>query len=137
MEMEKEFKRVEQEKFNIVGLVVVSDKEESVIQQIRFTLEDENTLTYKPSKMIEKEFFIKKVPVIKKQLKALGLEELPEKIVFMNNLISKNGSVSIITDYTEMTAENDELGKKSYKFLNNNDFESLRFIDENNKEIAF
>lgn len=119
------FEKVEYSEIEIKRILVVTDKEEKFVTQIRFTDSNDEDFTYKPKKRIEEVSKYRGLELIKRSSESITMDELPEIIYKMNDLLNENGSVKITTDYTIMNTEDKDGNEVSYKFFSEKDFSNI------------
>lgn len=131
----KTYENIEQDVLEIKKITLVTDKEETEIIQIRFLKTDDTEITYKPKNTIEKKGKIQGISTLMKYQENIGIDEIPEKIFFLNNLINEHGKIRLLCDYTKWNSRDKENKPITYHFFRENDFYAMYPIDDNNKEI--
>jgi len=117
----------------------ITDKEEKYLKQVRFSGEvigkNKIEITYSPKKSMEEDTKIKGFPFKKKYSDKFLVEEIPEKIMKLYNLIRENGRFKAICSYTEWETEDYSGEDVTYYMFNREDIDTLFPVDDNNKEI--
>lgn len=127
-EEKKPFEREENQELEFKKILVRTDKESNFVTQVRFTLVDDNEITYKPKEKVSEIEKDRGLEIVKEYSKSLEMGKLPEKLYEMNNIITEKGKVKVKCSYTIMNTENDLGEEVSYKFFNKKDFEELELL---------
>lgn len=131
----KTYERMEKIVVTIKKILVRTDKNNEFVTQIRFGLDDDTDLTYKPKKRVSKEGKERGLNIVSEYSESIKLSELPEKLFSLNDLLNENGKVRLLCDYIQWNTKDNEGKDVLYSFMNETDFVSCYPIDKDNKEI--